>query len=148
MRALIQRVNKAAVTVAKKEIAAIDSGLLIFLGVSKTDTEADIEWLVKKIPHMRIFDDADGKMNISCVDARAQILVVSQFTLYADCSKGRRPGFDSSAEPEKARKYYELFIERIKEYCQTILSGEFAASMVVSLENNGPVTIMLDSNDR
>lgn len=147
MRALIQRVRRAAVSIEGKVHASIGPGLLILLGVSKDDTEDDIGWLTAKIPQLRIFDDGRGKMNISAIDAGAEFLVVSQFTLYADVSRGRRPGFERSALPDQARKMYEQFIAGLAQTCPGVRSGVFGAMMVVSLENDGPVTLMLDTKE-
>jgi len=147
MRALIQRVRKASVSINGAVHAAIGPGLLVLLGVSKEDTDKDIEWLAAKIPQLRIFDDGNGRMNVSALDAGAELLVVSQFTLYADVSRGRRPGFEASAPPAQARTMYEQFIAGMKQICPVVRSGVFAASMVVALENDGPVTLMLDTRD-
>jgi D-tyrosyl-tRNA(Tyr) deacylase len=127
--------------------ASIGPGLLVLLGVSKDDSPKDIDWLTAKIPQLRIFDDRAGRMNVSALDAGAAFLVVSQFTLYADVSRGRRPGFEHSAAPDVARKMYEQFIAGLSKSCPVVRSGVFGAMMVVSLENDGPVTIMLDTKE-
>lgn len=147
MRALIQRVRRASVSIDDKVHASIGPGLVILIGVSKDDTPRDIAWLTAKIPELRIFDDGSGKMNVSAMDAGAEFLVVSQFTLYADVSRGRRPGFEASALPEQANKMYEQFIAELRKTCPVVRSGVFAATMVVALENDGPVTLMLDTKE-
>ncbi len=145
MRALIQRVNYARVRVEGKVVGEIGPGLLILLGVGKGDNEADVEKLAPKVAHLRIFPDEAGKMNRSLVGASGQALVVSQFTLYGDCRKGRRPSFVDSAEPSEAERLYEAFMRRLKEEGISVAAGKFQAMMEVELVNHGPVTLMLDS---
>ncbi len=145
MRAVLQRVKKASVDVNNKIIGSIGPGLLIFLGVHKDDDQKDAKWLADKISTLRIFDDKDGRMNHSLFDIKGEMLIVSQFTLYGDCKKGRRPGWSSSASPDLAKQLYELFISNIQNKNITVSTGEFQAMMDVSLINDGPVTLILDS---
>lgn len=145
MRALIQRVTEAGVRVEGEGIAAIGPGLLIFLGVAKGDDRAGADWLADKAAGLRIFGDEAGKMNLSLQDISGEALVVSQFTLYGDCRKGRRPGFDQAAPPEAANDLYEYFKTRLAAKNIKVASGRFAAHMEVTLINDGPVTFILDS---
>jgi D-aminoacyl-tRNA deacylase len=145
MRAVVQRVTRAKVTVQEEIVGEIGQGLLVLLGIAKEDTRAEVDYLVEKILGLRIFDDADGKMNLSVLDAGGSLLVVSQFTLYGDVRRGKRPSFDGAAPPEQARGLYEYFVEKIRAggpHCET---GRFQEMMEVELVNEGPVTIMLDS---
>jgi len=147
MRIVLQRVNKAEVIVEKKSVGKIDQGLLLFLGVTHDDTENEIRYLIDKVSNLRIFQDKNGKMNLSVLDISGEILVVSQFTLYGDTKKGRRPGFDKSAKPEIAEKLYDDFVKLIKEKTElNIETGIFGASMKVNLSNDGPVTFILEKN--
>lgn len=145
MRAVIQRVKSAQVIVNEKIIGSIGFGLLVLLGISREDNCDDADYLVEKTSNLRIFDDQDGKMNRSLLDVGGEMLIVSQFTLSADCRKGRRPSFTAAAEPAEAKKLYQYFIERVKEKGITVATGEFQALMEVGLINNGPVTILMDS---
>jgi D-tyrosyl-tRNA(Tyr) deacylase len=145
MRAVVQRTQTAKVTVAGETVAAIDGGLTVLLGVGREDTEADVQYLVEKITNLRIFSDAAGKMNLSLKEIQGELLVVSQFTLYGDCRKGRRPSFDAAAAPQAAQKMYELFLAKCRECGIAVQNGKFQAEMVVSLANDGPVTLILDS---
>ena len=145
MRAVVQRVKKGSVEIDEKEIGKIEKGLVILLGVGQNDTEKDAEYLAEKIVNLRIFEDKEGKMNLSVKDINGQILVISQFTLYGDCKKGRRPSFISAALPDKAVKLYDYFVKSIKNYGLKIETGEFQAMMLVKIYNDGPVTILLDS---
>ena len=145
MRAVVQRVAKGSVEVEGKEIGKIENGLVVLLGVGKGDTEKKAEYLAEKVVHLRIFEDKEGKMNLSAKDINAQILVISQFTLFGDCRKGRRPSFISAALPEEAIKLYEYFVKCLKNYHLKIETGQFQAMMLVKIYNNGPVTILLDS---
>jgi D-tyrosyl-tRNA(Tyr) deacylase len=145
MRAVIQRVSRAQVAVADQIVGQIANGLLVFLGVSKADSEADAEYLADKIVGLRIFEDTNEKMNLSVMDIRGEVLVVSQFTLYADVRRGKRPSFDDAAPPERARELYEYFVDRIRAAGLKCETGEFQAMMKVESVNEGPVTILLDS---
>ena len=145
MRAVIQRVTQSKVTVAGKEVGRIGRGLLVLLGVARDDTEKAAGYLAEKIVHLRIFEDQDGKLNRSLIDTGADMLVVSQFTLLADCRKGRRPSFVNAAPPEQADALYRSFVERVREKGVPIATGQFRAMMEVSLTNSGPVTLILES---
>lgn len=145
MKAVIQRVTSASVEVDHEIIGQIDEGLLVLLGAAKGDSEIDIDYMVEKIPHLRIFSDDEGKMNRSLIDTEGQLLVVSQFTLLGDTHRGRRPGFDQAAPPDQARQLYDSAIAKFQEKGVLIQAGRFGANMLVSLKNNGPVTFILDS---
>jgi len=145
MKAVIQRVDSASVSVGGSEISRIGAGLLVLLGVEKGDSERDADFLLDKIIHLRIFEDGEGKMNRSLVDISGELLVVSQFTLLADCRKGRRPSFTDAADPARATALYEYVLSRAKEKLQKVGQGQFQASLKVELVNSGPVTILLDS---
>lgn len=145
MRAVVQRVSRASVKVDGATIGSIDRGLLVLLGVAISDSEADADYLADKIAGLRIFEDNDGKMNLSVAEAGGGVLAVSQFTLYGDVRRGRRPSFDEAARPEQARKLYEYFVEKIRAAGLRCETGQFQAMMQVELVNEGPVTIMLDS---
>ncbi len=146
MRAVIQRVSSARVTVAGRETGAIGAGLLVLLGVHKGDGQRDVSWLAEKIVNLRIFEDSQGKMNRSLLDTGGSMLVVSQFTLLGDCRKGRRPSWSSAAPPETANRLYLDFIAAVTDLGITTRNGEFQAMMEVSLVNSGPVTMLLDSH--
>lgn len=146
MRVLIQRVDNAKVEVQGKIISQIGKGFLVLLGVTHNDTETEVDYLVEKIANLRVFGDENDKMNLSLLDIKGEVLVVSQFTLYADCSRGRRPDFISAAKPELAQGLYKKFIQRFKETGLKVEEGEFGAMMDISLKNSGPVTIMLNTN--
>ena len=145
MRLVIQRVKNAQVTVDSAVIGKISKGLLVFLGIAKTDTFQTADHLVKKLVELRIFEDADGKMNLAAADAGAQFLLVPQFTLLGNCDKGRRPSFDDAADPAKGEELYNYFIKELKKYNMTVETGRFRAMMDVSLVNDGPVTFVVDS---
>ena len=148
MRALVQRVTHASVTVEGDCVGKISEGLLVLLGVGPNDTEKEADFLAKKCANLRIFTDENDKMNLSLLDIGGQMLVVSQFTLYADCSHGRRPAFIGAAAPEFANRLYEYFQQSVqKEGVQTVQHGIFGADMKVELLNNGPVTILLDTDE-
>lgn len=145
MRAVVQRVSRAKVTVDGGVIGEIARGLLVLLGVAATDTRSDADYLSEKILNLRIFEDADDKMNLSLGDIDGELLVVSQFTLYGDTRRGRRPSFVSAAAPDMAKELYEYFVARSRESIARVATGQFQAMMDVELVNDGPVTIILDS---
>ena len=145
MRAVVQRVSRARVTVKGNTTGEIGIGLLVLLGVGQGDTEADATYLAEKISGLRIFEDENGKMNLGLQDVRGSVLAVSQFTLYGDARRGKRPSFDAAASPEKARQLYEFFVEQIREAGLLCETGRFQEMMQVELVNDGPVTILLDS---
>lgn len=145
MRALIQRVQSAEVSVDGKKLSSIGNGLLIFLGIKMDDGEKDIDYLVRKIINCRIFDDLDGVMNESLIDQKKELLVVSQFTLYADTKKGNRPSYQLAAKGDVAEPLYQKFITKLKEMNIPVQTGEFGVDMAVSLINDGPVTILIES---
>ena len=145
MRAVIQRVSRASVTIDGEIVGQIDRGLLVLLGVTHTDTPADARWLAEKIVGLRIFNDADGKMNLGLTDVGGSVLVVSQFTLYGDAQKGRRPSFIAAARPEQAIPLYEDFVNGIKALGVPVETGRFGAMMNVEMVNEGPVTLILDT---
>ncbi|QOX62715.1 D-tyrosyl-tRNA(Tyr) deacylase [Anoxybacterium hadale] len=145
MRAVVQRVVKADVTVEEKVTGAIDQGLMVLLGVEDEDDTADAVYLADKIAGLRIFEDEDGKMNLSVKDVGGSLLTVSQFTLFGDCRKGKRPSFIKAARPEKAIELYRKFVDLCKEQGLPVEEGIFQAEMLVRIYNDGPVTILLDS---
>ena len=145
MKALIQRVSRADVTIADKTAGHIGKGILVFLGVEKGDAEKDLAHIVKKIISLRIFSDGEGRMNLSVKDIGGAVLIVSQFTLAADCRKGNRPSYDQAETPDKAKALYDQAIAMISKEGISVSSGEFGADMQVSLVNDGPVTFLLDS---
>ena len=145
MRTVIQRVDSAKVSVDGQEISSIGRGILILLGAEKGDGKKDADYLLDKMTNLRIFEDTEGKMNLSLLDISGSMLVVSQFTLLADCRKGRRPSFGGAAEPESASELYEYFIKEAEGKVGVVKAGKFQAMMKVELVNDGPVTILLDS---
>jgi D-tyrosyl-tRNA(Tyr) deacylase len=145
MRAVVQRVQHAQVTVNGEIVGRIGPGLLVLLGVSRVDTRADVDYLVAKVLGLRIFEDNDRKMNLSLTDTHGAVLAVSQFTLYGDVRRGKRPSFDQAAPPDLARELYEYFVEKIRQTGFICEAGHFQAMMQVELVNDGPVTILLDS---
>lgn len=146
MRAVVQLVDNASVAVQDNLIGQIQRGLLILLGISERDTLADADYLVDKVINLRIFPDEAGKMNLSVRNVGGELLVVSQFTLYGDCRKGRRPGFDQAADPVKAQEFYEYFTNKCRLQQLKVATGKFRSEMLVTSTNHGPVTILLDSN--
>jgi D-tyrosyl-tRNA(Tyr) deacylase len=145
MRAVLQRVRRAKVTVDGEVTGEIAAGWLVLLGVAPADTEKEIAWLADKIANLRAFADADGKMNLAVQDVRGSVLVVSQFTLYGDCMKGRRPGFTAAAPPAIAEPLYEAFVAALKLLGVPVATGRFGADMQVELVNDGPVTFVIDT---
>jgi len=148
MKAVIQRTDEAEVRVGKEIISAIKQGLLIFLGIEKGDKREDCDYLLEKTINLRIFEDDVGKMNRSLIEVSGELLIVSQFTLLADCRKGRRPSFTQAEEPQKAKALYDYFVEKAKQRVKKVSQGLFQEMMKVKLVNNGPVTIILDSKER
>ena len=148
MRALIQRVTQASVSVDDREVGRIGPGLVALLGVSAADTDADAQYLVEKVINLRIFADGQNRFNHSALDTGAELLIVSQFTLYAETRKGRRPDFTGAAPPEQAQRLYQHTVELFQATGLTVATGVFQEYMQVSLQNDGPVTLMLDSADR
>ncbi len=146
MRGVIQRVSSASVTVEGNITGKINNGLLVLLGIQKSDGESEIDWMVDKIGNLRIFEDDNGKMNLSLFDIKGEMLIVSQFTIYGDCRKGRRPGYSAAAPPEIAEPIYQKFIEKTQQTGITTATGVFGAMMDVELVNHGPVTLLLDSD--
>jgi len=146
MRAVIQRVSRAQVRVEGQLVGQIGQGLLVLLGIGKGDSEKEADSLLEKLMHLRIFEDAEGKMNLSLLDVGGELMVISQFTLYADCRKGRRPSFTDAGSPSEAKALYDYFIIRAKSRGLNVSSGTFQALMEVELVNFGPVTILLDSS--
>lgn len=145
MRAVLQRVTRASVRVEDEVVGEIGGGLLVLLGVAQDDAERDVEYLVEKITQLRIFEDADGKMNLSLMEAGGALLVVSQFTLYGDARRGRRPSWSEAAEPQLAEALYKSFVTKASLHVKEVATGSFRRMMQVELVNDGPVTILLDS---
>jgi D-aminoacyl-tRNA deacylase len=145
MRIVIQRVSRAEVRVDDKVEGRIGHGAVVLIGVSTADSHKDADYLADKLIHLRFFSDQNGKMNLSATDIGAGLLLISQFTLYGDCRKGRRPGFDAAAPPERARELYEYFVARVRQSGLVIQTGVFQAHMQVELINDGPVTLLLES---
>lgn len=144
MKALVQRVREASVTIENKLYSKIEGGFLVFLGVEKDDTEAEASYLAGKVASLRIFEDEQGKMNLSVQDIKGSLLVVSQFTLAGDTSRGNRPGFETAARPERARPLYEFFVEELRRKNLPVETGVFQADMQVALVNDGPATFILE----
>lgn len=147
MRAVIQRVKHSSVTVDGKILGEIGNGLLVLLGVTHTDTEKEVNWMASKVKDLRIFEDAEGKMNLGLEDIKGELLVISQFTLYGNCIKGRRPGFTEAARPDLAEPLYEKFLEKCRSFGIKTECGKFGADMKVELLNDGPVTMIIDTKD-
>ena len=148
MKALLQRVTRASVSVDNEEVGKIDQGLVVFLGVSSEDTEKDAQYLAQKVVNLRIFADKEGKFNLSALDIRGELLLVSQFTLLADTRKGRRPSFTEAAPPDQAKALFEYFVEQARATGLKVETGRFQAYMHVEIHNDGPVTILLDSREK
>jgi D-tyrosyl-tRNA(Tyr) deacylase len=144
VKAVLQRVDSASVAVAGEVVGKIGQGLLVLLGVEKGDTEEEARFLARKTAELRIFQDAEGKMNLSVQEIRGAVLAVSQFTLLADCRKGRRPGFDRAAPPAEGQRLYELYVAELRKLALPVETGRFGAEMLVDLRNHGPVTILLE----
>jgi len=148
LKAVIQRVIRGSVSVSGEVIGSIRQGLVVLLGVARDDTREDANYLSEKVINLRIFEDAEQKMNLSVRDVAGSLLVVSQFTLLADCRKGRRPSYIKAARPETANELYTYFVDRVRAGQVPVATGQFGADMAVSLVNDGPVTIVIDSRDR
>ena len=148
MKLVLQRVTEARVLVSDSTVGEIRNGLVVFLGVGKSDTPEDADYLLDKLLGLRIFSDREGKMNINIQESGGELLIVSQFTLYADCRKGRRPSFDPAAPPHQAHELYRYFVEEARKSPVNVQTGHFQAMMKVHIVNDGPVTIVLDSEDR
>lgn len=148
MKSVIQRVSHASVTIGDEIKGEINQGFLVLLGITHSDTEKDVKWMVDKISGLRVFEDENGKMNLSLEDVEGELLIVSQFTLYGDARKGRRPSFIEAARPEKAIPLYEKFVALAEEKGVKVATGEFGADMKVNLLNDGPVTLIIDSPEK
>jgi D-aminoacyl-tRNA deacylase len=148
MRIVVQRVKKAKITINHSLEREIGQGLVVFLGIEDADEKEDADWLLKKILHLRIFDDENGIMNLSVLDVKGNLMIVSQFTLHASTKKGNRPSYIRAAKPEKAVRLYEYFLQQARESIPQTKSGKFGAYMNIALENDGPVTIIMDSKNR
>lgn len=146
MRAVIQRVNEASVNVSGDIAGSISSGAVVFIGVGRSDSEKDVEYLTDKIAGLRMFEDASGKMNLSLAEAGGEVLVVSQFTLYGDCRKGRRPSYSAAASGAHAERLYEMLVSRLRDGGLRVETGVFGAHMEVRVVNSGPVTLLVDSS--
>jgi D-aminoacyl-tRNA deacylase len=144
MRVVLQRVSRASVTIGGKVAGAIDRGFCLLVGFTRGDTEAQVDWMAEKVTGLRLFNDADGKMNLGLQDVGGAVLIISQFTLYGDASKGRRPSFIDAARPELAVPLYERFVAAVRAHGLTVAAGEFGADMLVEIHNDGPVTLILD----
>ena len=144
MRVVLQRITHGEISVGEREVGKCGPGFAIFLAVGREDTEVNADYLVEKITHLRVFEDAHGKMNHSILDVEGEFLVVSEFTLYGDCSKGTRPSFSHAASPTDARRLYDYFVTRLRAFGLRVATGEFQSSMKVTLQNDGPVTLVLE----
>ena len=147
MRILLQRVSQASVVINNNNFSSINKGLLVFLGIQTKDELRDVQYLTRKLVHLRIFNDDKGLMNLSIIDKQYSIMLVSQFTLYGNCKKGNRPSFVNAEEPKKAKILYQLFIDELKKYNINLATGKFGTNMTINLTNNGPVTLWIDSNE-
>ena len=148
MRAVCQRVSRSTVAVDGKVVGSIGPGLLVLLAAAKGDNAEQVRWMAEKIPGLRIFPDTEGKMNLSLIEVTGEILVVSQFTLYGDCRKGRRPSYDQAAGPDTAQRLYDDFVITLRSLGIVVATGQFQAMMEVELVNDGPVTLLLDSEKK
>jgi D-tyrosyl-tRNA(Tyr) deacylase len=148
MRSVVQRVSQASVQIGEEVVGTIQKGVVVFLGLQEDDGDKEIQWMADKIIHLRIFEDAQGKMNHSLFDIKGEMLIVSQFTLYGDCRKGRRPGYSKAARPQIAEPLYEKFVETVRHNGITTATGQFQKMMAVQLVNDGPVTLLLDSEKK
>jgi D-tyrosyl-tRNA(Tyr) deacylase len=148
MRVVVQRVKRAEVRVGGEVVGSIGPGLLVLVGIAKADGDTDIKNLAEKIANLRVFEDEQGKMNRSLLETRGEVLCVSQFTLYGDCRKGRRPSYDQAAAPDAARRGYDDFVAALRAYGLVVATGQFQAMMEVELVNDGPVTLLLDSEKK
>jgi D-tyrosyl-tRNA(Tyr) deacylase len=148
MRAVVQRVDSARVRVDERVVSSIEKGILIFLGIEKGDERTDADYLLEKVINLRIFEDAEGKMNLSVLDISGEMLVVSQFTLLGDCRKGRRPSFIQAENPAEARALYEYFLFQGSKKIKSVQGGEFQAMMKIEMTNDGPVTLLIDSRKK
>ena len=148
MRTVVQRVSRAQVSIDGTVTGAIAAGLVVFVGIRAEDSTKDLQWLAEKIVHLRIFEDDSGKMNNSLTDIGGEMLIISQFTLYGDCRKGRRPGFSTAAPPSIAEPYYQKFVREVEAKDIQVATGTFQADMQVELVNDGPVTLLLDSEKK
>jgi len=146
VKVVVQRVKEASVAVAGEKVGAIGPGLMVLVGIGKEDTVRDLDWMIDKIVNLRIFEVEEGRLDKSLLDTGGALLLVSQFTLYGDCRKGRRPSFSEAMAPEEARRLFDLFVEKARGLVPRVETGVFQASMEVSLVNSGPVTILLDSH--
>ena len=144
MKVLLQRVLNASVTIDKQQTASIKQGLLLFVGIEKNDNQAAADYLAKKVSHLRVFEDEAGKMNLSVMDIKGQVLAVSQFTLAGDTTCGNRPGFETAEKPDKAKPLYEYFVTALKNYNTDVQTGVFQAEMKIALVNDGPTTFILE----
>ena len=147
MKFIVQRVNKSQVEVEEKIVGKIDKGFMVLIGITHNDTKEIADFLVRKLINLRVFEDENGKMNLSLKDVQGSLLLISQFTLYADCTSGNRPSFTNAAKPEFANELYEYIIEECKKQIPNVQTGIFGADMQVSLVNDGPVTIMYDTDE-
>ena len=145
MKAVVQRVSKAEVVVGGQSVGRIGEGILALVAISRNDTEKELLWMARKIVELRIFDDSEGKLNLSLQDVKGQLLVVSQFTLYGDCRKGRRPSYIEAAPPAEAEKLYQDFVSIMRQFVPDVQTGQFQAMMEVTLTNSGPVTLILEN---